>query len=282
MPYKSPGARRTANREAQRRRRAGQAAEVAAEVAEAAAVLSPGAVVGAPYRSPAGASVLGPGDGGRIAPGPPHNDLTDVPGAIEDGPAPLPVDDGGFVTMRHRCTTCGVVQESAIPPIEGLGEYEVFELTGRCAQCARTPEAPDGPVLGPVDRGAVLRAPVEQGERPPYVAQQPDPRPAMAEVIKAGLAAGNNRPDLLVTDSAGKVRPVADVLLEDAGRGVVPPVDERNVAYQPNRHGARPSGADRELGPVAVDLPATSERAAVFVRRAPTARPPKTRYILPR
>ena len=174
-----------------------------------------------------------------------------------------------------------MVQESAIPPIEGLGEYEVFELTGRCAQCARTPEAPGGPVLGPVDRGAVLRAPVEQGERPPYVAQQPDPRPAMAEVIKAGLAAGNNRPDLLVTDSAGKVRPVADVLLEDAGRGVVPPVDERNVAYQPNRHGARPSGADREQGPVVVELPATSERVAVTVRPA-AIRPARTVYRMPR
>ena len=114
--------------------------------------------------------------------------------------------------------------------------------------------------------------------------QQPGARPSRAEVIKAGLAAGNNRPDLMVTDSAGLVRPVADVLLEDAGRGVVPPVDERNFAYQPNRHGAiqTSGGRDGELGPVAVDLPATGERVAVFVRRAPTARPPKTRYILPR
>ena len=136
-----------------------------AAVAEAAA--SPGAVVGAPYRSPAGAPVsLGPGDGGRIAPGPPHNDLTAGPGAIEDGPAPLPVDDGGFVTMRHRCTACGVVREVLIPSIDGI---DVRELRGRCAQCERTPEAPDGPVLGPVDRGAVLRAPVEQEQRPPYV-----------------------------------------------------------------------------------------------------------------
>ena len=195
-----------------------------------------------------------------------------------------------FVTLRHRCTTCGVVQESAIPPIEGLGEYEVFELTGRCAQCARTPEAPGGPVLGPVDRGAVLRAPVEQGERPPYVAQQPDPRPAMAEVIKAGLAAGNNRPDLLVTDSAGKVRPVADVLLEEANLAAHSArsldhrhADGRNHQYEPNRHGAIQTSAGREdeQGPVAVDLPPTGERVGVFVRRAPTS-PTRSVYIMPR
>ena len=108
----------------------------------------------------------------------------------------------------------------------------------------------------------------------------------MAEVIKAGLAAGNNRPDLLVTDSArSKGRPVADVLLEDAGRGPVPPVDERNVAYQPNRSrcSARPCDRPRAGAQVAVDLPATSEQGRGLRSSVqPTARPPKTRYILPR
>ena len=172
-----------------------------AAVAEAAA--SPGAVLDAPERSPAGASVPGPGDGGRIAPGPPHNDLTAGPGAIEDGPAAAPGDDGGFVTMRHRCVRCGVVQEVAIPPIEGLGEVEVGELRGRCAQCARTPEAPGGPVLGPVDRGAVLRAPVGQEQRPPYVEQQPGARPSRAEVLKAMLAGSS----VLIADESGRMRP---------------------------------------------------------------------------
>ena len=282
MPYKSPGARRTANREAQRRRRAGQAAEVAAEVAEAAAVLSPGAVVGAPYRSPAGAPVsLGPGDGGRIAPGPPGDSLTDVPGAIEDGPAPLPVDDGGFVTMRHRCTACGVVREVAIPPIEGLGEVEVGELRGRCAQCARTPEAPGGPVLGPVDRGAVLRAPVGQEQRPPYVEMPPGARPSRADVMRELLAGS----PVLVADQFGQMRPCAEVLAEDATRAALAPapVDPRNHVYEPNLHGKIQSSAGREdeQGPVAVDLPPTGERVGVFVRRAPTS-PTRTVYRMPR
>ena len=186
--------------------------------------------------------------------------------------------------MRHRCVRCGVVQEVSIPPIEGLGEVEVGELRGRCAQCARTPEAPGGPVLGPVDRGAVLRAPVGQEQRPPYVEMPPGARPDRADVIKAGLAAGKMRPDLLVTDSAGLVRPVADVLLEDATRAALAPapVDPRNVVYEPNRHGGLPTGADREQGPVAVELPATSERAAVTVRRPAASRPARTVYLMPR
>ena len=189
MPYKSPGARRTANREAQRRRRAGQAAEVAAEVAEAAAVLSPGAVVGAPYRSPAGAPVsLGPGDGGRIAPGPPGDDLTDAPGAIEDGPAAPPVDDGEFVSLQHRCTTCGVVRDLALPPIEALGGFEVQALIGRCEQCRRTPDpdqvpAERGAVLPPAERGAVM--PATAAHAAPYVEPL---RPSRADVMRERLA----------------------------------------------------------------------------------------------
>ena len=100
MPYRNIADRRRVSRESARRRRR-RLAEGAADGAEAAADSSPGAVLDAPDRAPAGTSVfffLGPGDGGRIGSGPPHNDLTDVPGAIEDGPAPLP-DDGGFVTL---------------------------------------------------------------------------------------------------------------------------------------------------------------------------------------
>jgi hypothetical protein len=231
VPYKSPGARRTANREAQRRRRARLAAEAAAVAAEAAAVPSPGAVPDA-RRAPSGASVsLGPGDGGRIGSGPPHNDLTDVPG-----------DDGEFVTLRHRCTTCGVVREVAIPPIEALGGFEVRELRGRCAQCERTPEAAPGgevlladggPVLGPVDCGAVLRAPVGRDE--PYVAP---PRPSRADVLRERPAGSR----VLVADESGLMRPAAEVLAEDSIRAamVAGDVDPRNFAYEPNRHGAPP------------------------------------------
>ena len=196
-------------------------------------------------------------------------------GAIE-GPAP-PVDDGGFVALQHRCTTCGVVREVLIPSIDGI---DVRELRGRCAQCERTPEAPDGPVLGPVDRGAVLRAPVGQEQRPPYVAQQPGARPSRADVMRELLAGS----PVLVADQFGQMRPCAEVLAEDSTRAALAPapVDPRNVTYEPNRHGAIPSGADRELGPVAVDLPATSERAAVTVRRPAASRPARTVYRMPR
>ena len=81
MPYKSPGARRTANREAQRRSRAGQAAEVAADASRKLRrrFSARAAVARCAGSSPlSGASVHGPGDGGRIGPGPPHNDLTAV------------------------------------------------------------------------------------------------------------------------------------------------------------------------------------------------------------
>ena len=285
MPYKNLAVRRTASREASRRHRARKAAEAAAVVSEAAADSSPGelgAVLDAPERSPAGASVLGPGDGGRIAPGPPHNDLTAGPGAIEDGPAAAPGDDGGFVTLRHRCTTCGVVREVAIPPIEGLGEVEVGELRGRCAQCARTPEAPGGPVLGPVDRGAVLRAPVEQEQRPPYVEMPPGARPSRADVMRDWLAGS----PVLVADEHGQMRPAAEVLAEDANRAALAPapVDPRNHVYEPNLHGKIQSSAGREgqQGPVVVELPATSERAAVTVWRPAASRPARTVYLMPR
>ena len=79
------------------------------------------------------------------------------------------------------------------------------------------------------------------------------------------------------------MRPCAEVLAEDSTRAALAPapVDPRNHVYEPNRHGAiqTSGGRDGELGPV--DLPATAERAAVFVRRAPTS-PTRTVYILPR
>ena len=127
-------------------------------------------------------------------------------GAIE-GPAP-PVDDGGFVALQHRCVRCGVVREVLIPSIDGI---DVRELRGRCAQCERTAEAPDGPVLGPVERGAVLRAPVEQAERPPYVVGPLDPRPQRADVMRAMLAGS----PVLLADQFGEMRPAAEVVAGD-------------------------------------------------------------------
>ena len=245
MPYRRIDDRRRASRESAARSRRAQAAE-------------PEALP----ESPAPHGVGGSDD--------------QAVGAIE-GPAP-PVDDGGFVALQHRCTTCGVVREVLIPSIDGI---DVRELRGRCAQCERTPEAPDGPVLGPVDRGAVLRAPVGQEQRPPYVEQQPGARPSRADVMRELLAGS----PVLVADQFGEMRPCAEVLAEDATRAALAPapVDPRNVTYEPNRHGKIQSSAGREgqQGPVVVELPASGERAAVFVRRAPTS-PARTVYLMPR
>ena len=246
MPYKRIDDRRRASRESAARRRRAEAAE-------------PEALP----ESPAPHGVGGSDD--------------QAVGAIE-GPAP-PVDDGGFVALQHRCTTCGVVREVLIPSIDGI---DVRELRGRCAQCERTPEAPDGPVLGPVDRGAVLRAPVEQEQRPPYVEMPPGARPSRADVLQGSCWPARS---VLMADQSGQMRPCAEVLAEDANRAALAPapVDPRNVTYEPNRHGKIQSSAGREgqQGPVVVELPASGERAAVFVRRAPTS-PARTVYRMPR
>ena len=93
-----------------------------------------------------------------------------------------------------------------------------------------------------------------------------------------------------MTDSAGKVRPVADVLLDEANLAAHSArsldhrhADGRNHQYEPNRHGAIQTSAGREgeQAPAAVDLPATGERVAVTVRPA-AIRPTRTVYIMPR
>ena len=244
MPYKSPGARRTANREAQRRRRANLAAlpdspsDDLAVVADAAAVPSPC--------------------------------------AIEEGPAPRP-DDGEFVTLRHRCVRCREVSEIAVPPIGGLGELAVSTLEGLCAICSRMP--PEDDTEPGADLGAAPRDPSRRPSPEPAPIVARPSRPSRAEVLKAMLAGSS----VLIADESGRMRPCAEVLAEDANRATLapPPVDPRNYVYRPNLHGAiqTSGGRDGELGPV--DLPATAERAAVFVRRAPTS-PTRTVYRMPR
>ena len=206
--------------------------------------------------------------------------------ALPESPSP-PDDDGDFIILRHRCVRCLEVSEVAVPPIGGLGEVEVSTLEGVCAICRQMPAEDDA------EPGADLGAAPDPSRRSspepaPLVARPA--RPSMADVIKAGLAAGNNRPDLLVTDSAGKVRPVADVLLDEANLAAHSArsldhrhADGRNHQYEPNRHGAIQTSAGREgeQAPAAVDLPATGERVAVTVRPA-AIRPTRTVYIMPR
>ena len=193
MPYRNIADRRRVSRESARRRRQRlvEAAEAAAVVSEAAADSSPGelgAVLDAPERSPDGASVQGPGDGGRIAPGHPHNDLTAVPGAIEDGPAPLPVEGGEFVTLTHRCVRCRSVSEIAVPPIEGLGEVAVSSVSGLCSICAHTPADPAEP------------PPVDGAAPPPSVSGTGSDRGAAVAAV-AGRGAQGDAGRLLGADS---------------------------------------------------------------------------------